>query len=47
MASVVERADQQPIEHGAPPLPPKITPHSLRHTFASLLYALGGIARPW
>ena len=29
------------LEAGLPPLPDKLTPHSLRRTFCSLLYALG------
>ncbi|MGZ4167956.1 MAG: tyrosine-type recombinase/integrase, partial [Solirubrobacteraceae bacterium] len=29
------------VEQGMAPLPDRITPHSLRRTFASLLYALG------
>jgi integrase len=29
------------VERGLTPLPDRITPHSLRRTFASLRYALG------
>jgi integrase len=34
-------ANKQLEEQGLPPLPAKLTPHSLRRTFCSLLYALG------
>jgi integrase len=34
-------ASQRLVERGLTPLPERITPHSLRRTFASLLYALG------
>jgi integrase len=37
----VERASKNLRGHGLPPLPDKITPHSLRRTFASILYAIG------
>jgi integrase len=37
----VERADANLAARGLPPLPNKLTPHSLRRTFCSLLYALG------
>jgi len=37
----VKRADGNLAERDLAPLPPKITPHSLRRTFCSLLYALG------
>jgi integrase len=37
----VERASKNLRAHGLPPLPDKITPHSLRRTFASILYAIG------
>ncbi|HXM86140.1 MAG TPA: tyrosine-type recombinase/integrase [Solirubrobacteraceae bacterium] len=35
------RANARLVAAGANPLPTKITPHSLRRTFASVLYALG------
>ncbi|HWF31177.1 MAG TPA: tyrosine-type recombinase/integrase [Solirubrobacteraceae bacterium] len=34
-------ADDRLEAEGLPPLPAKLTPHSLRRTFASILYALG------
>jgi hypothetical protein len=37
----VERASKNLRAHELPPLPDKITPHSLRRTFASILYAIG------
>ncbi len=37
----VERASKNLLACGLPPLPDKITPHSLRRTFASVLYAIG------
>jgi integrase len=37
----VERASKNLRGTGLPPLPDKITPHSLRRTFASILYAIG------
>ncbi|MGO9763800.1 MAG: tyrosine-type recombinase/integrase [Solirubrobacteraceae bacterium] len=37
----VGRANANLEAQGLPPLPPKLTPHSLRRTFCSLLYALG------
>jgi integrase len=37
----VQRADEQLAEVEQPPLPEGLTPHKLRHTFASLLAALG------
>jgi integrase len=36
----LERANENRIEAGEPPLP-ALTPHGLRRSFASLLYALG------
>ena len=39
LAKAVERANGR-LEDGGPPLP-RLTPHSLRRTFASLLYAIG------
>jgi integrase len=41
LASAVKRADENLAKRELAPLPPKLTPHSLRRTFASLLYALG------
>ena len=38
---VVRRADEMLIEAGLTPLPEGVTAHKLRHTFASLLVALG------
>jgi integrase len=40
-AKTVERANQLLEEAGDVPLPERLTPHKLRHTFASLLVALG------
>jgi integrase len=40
LASVIERANEQLLERGVAPLPASLTPHSLRRTFASLLFAL-------
>jgi integrase len=40
-ARAVERANQLLDEAGDVPLPERLTPHKLRHTFASLLVALG------
>jgi integrase len=37
----VELADDRLLELGGAPLPFGLTPHSLRRTFASVLYALG------
>jgi len=37
----VGRANKRLEADGLPPLPAKLTPHSLRRTFCSLLYALG------
>lgn len=37
----MKRADENLVAQELPPLPAKLTPHSLRRTFASLLYALG------
>lgn len=37
----VGRANKHLEAEGLPPLPAKLTPHSLRRTFCSLLYALG------
>jgi integrase len=37
----VRRANEILAERGLSPLPDRLTPHSLRRTFASVLYALG------
>ena len=37
----VERANERLVGQSIEPLPERLTPHSLRRTFASLLYALG------
>jgi integrase len=39
--AAVESANADLAERDLPPLPDKLTPHSLRRTFCSLLYALG------
>ncbi|HEV2769359.1 MAG TPA: site-specific integrase, partial [Solirubrobacteraceae bacterium] len=41
LAGAVERADEHLTGRGVEPLPEGLTPHSLRRTFASVLYALG------
>jgi len=41
VAPIVKRADKLLAERDALPLPTGISPHKLRHTFASLLVALG------
>lgn len=41
MAPVLQRADELLAERGAAPLPAGVTPHKLRHTFCSVLFALG------
>jgi integrase len=41
VAPVVRRAEELLAERGAQPLPLGITPHKLRHTFASILVAIG------
>jgi integrase len=41
VAAVVSRADELQAQRGGQPLPLGITPHKLRHTFASILVALG------
>lgn len=41
VAPVVRRAEQLLAERGAQPPPVGITPHKLRHTFASILVAIG------
>jgi len=40
-AGTIGRANANLEAQGLPPLPAKLTPHSLRRTFCSLLYALG------
>ncbi|MGO9487852.1 MAG: tyrosine-type recombinase/integrase, partial [Solirubrobacteraceae bacterium] len=41
LAAAVKRANANLAEKGLPPLPANLTPHSLRRTFATVLYALG------
>ncbi len=41
LAPAVDLASEQLVERGFAPLSEKITPHSLRRTFASVLYAIG------
>jgi integrase len=41
LAPAVKRANENLERLGQPPLPARLTPHGLRHTFCSLLYALG------
>jgi integrase len=41
VAAVVRRGDELQAQRGGQPLPVGITPHKLRHTFASILVALG------
>jgi integrase len=41
LAKSVEAANEKLIEAGEVPLPDGLTPHKLRHTFASILVALG------
>jgi integrase len=41
LARAVKRANEQLVDAGLSPLPERLTPHSLRRTFASVLYALG------
>lgn len=41
LASAVKRADELLEQHGQTPLPHGVTPHKLRHTFASILIATG------
>ena len=41
LAKAVTLANKQATTNGTEPLPEKLTPHSLRRTFASLLLALG------
>lgn len=41
LAPVVARADQLLAQRGQHPMPRGVTPHKLRHTFTSILFALG------
>ncbi len=41
LAPAVTRANERLADAGEVPLPERLTPHKLRHTFASLLVALG------
>jgi integrase len=41
LAKAVKHANVQLVKNGNEPLPDGLTPHSLRRTFASLLFALG------
>jgi integrase len=41
LAPILLRADELLTERGDPPLPAGVTPHKLRHTFASVLVACG------
>jgi integrase len=41
LAKAVEKASKQLVKDEVEPLPERLTPHSLRRTFASLLFALG------
>jgi integrase len=41
LAAAVNRADQLLQKRGQTPLPKGLTPHKLRHTFASILVACG------
>jgi integrase len=41
LAKAVERANRNLAAQKRVPLPEGLTPHKLRHTFASILYALG------
>ncbi len=41
VAPVIARAERLLAERGGQPLPNGITPHKLRHTFASVLFAIG------
>jgi integrase len=41
LKAAVQRANENLARDDLPPLPTKLTPHSLRRTFCSLLYALG------
>jgi integrase len=41
IAPVVTRADELLVQRGQHPMPHGVTPHKLRHTFTSILFALG------
>jgi integrase len=41
LSPAIERANERLAEQGSEPLPEGLSPHSMRRTFASLLYALG------
>lgn len=41
LRATIKRANKNLAKRKLPPLPERITPHSLRRTFASVLYALG------
>ncbi len=41
LAPAMERANEGLVKQGAEPLPEGVSPHSLRRTFANLLYAVG------
>ncbi len=41
LAATIARADELLAQQGHPPLPAGLTPHKLRHTFASILVATG------
>jgi integrase len=41
LAKAVEHANKQLAKQRQGPLPDRLTPHSLRRTFASLLFAIG------
>ena len=41
LAKAIDRANERRAENDLTPLPDHLTPHSLRRTFASLLFALG------
>jgi len=41
LSKAVERANEKLEQAGENPLPEHLTPHSLRRTFASVLYAIG------
>ena len=45
LRAAVTLADEHRDTEGLPPLPDRLTPHSLRRTFCSLLYALGEAPR--
>jgi integrase len=45
LAKAVKRADEKPARAASELLPANLTPHSLRRTFASLLFAIGEAPR--